>query len=90
MSSPRRSDQLAAVAPLHPPRERWLTFKEASEALYAQHGYRVAPRTLDKWCAACRKAGRPEPSRMNMGRRQVQLSQLLPWLHDRGSIEEAA
>lgn len=88
MSPPRRrSDHLAPVAPLHP-RERWLTFKEAAEALERDYGVRTTARTLEKLAAG----GKPGamPSSLNFGRRQVQLSRILPWLHERGYIAEAA
>lgn len=88
MSQRSRSHRLGNVAPLHPPRERWLTFKEAAEVLERDYGLRTTPRTLEKLAAG----GKPGamPSHLNFGKRQVQLSRILPWLHERGYVQEAA
>jgi hypothetical protein len=62
--------------------ERWLTFKEA-EAELGRLGLRTTWRYLEKLAAG----GRGMPSKVNFGKRQVRLSQILPWLKDHGYIE---
>lgn len=73
------------VIPL-PTIERWLTFKEAAQMLSDDYGIRTTAGTLEKLA----NAGRGMPSKLNFGRRQVKLSQILPWLRDRGYIERDA
>lgn len=67
------------------PPERWYTFKEAALALEEQYGFHTSPRYLEKLADAGRPGGLP--SQINFGRRQVQLSQVLPWLRANGLIE---
>ena len=90
MSGSQRS---ATVVPLRQPRERWLTFAEAADALDREYGIRTTPRSLEKLAnhgKALKSGGAPMPSAINFGKRQVQLSRILPWLHDHGYIAEEA
>ena len=71
-----------SVHPL-PTQERWLTFEEAAEELRDLHGLHTTARYLEKLS----DAGRRMPSKINFGKRQVRLSQIIPWLKDNGIIE---
>ena len=63
--------------------ERWYTLKEASEKLREDYGLLVSWHTLRKLV----DARDPAPSALNFGKRQVRLSELLPWLERKGIIE---
>lgn len=63
--------------------ERWLTFKEAAEALNEDYGFHTTWRSLEKLA----QAGRGMPSKVNFGKRQVRLSAILPWLREQGIID---
>lgn len=63
--------------------ERWLTFKEAAVALDETYGLKTTGNSLEKLS----DAGRAMPSKINFGKRQVLLSQILPWLKAHGHIE---
>lgn len=66
---------------LHPTQERWLTLKEAAEALAEDHGLHTTAGTLRKLTE------RGMPSAKNFGKRQVKVSVILPWLKKNGLIE---
>ena len=69
-----------------PLKEKWLTFAEATEALREEYGLKTTPRYLEKLAAG----GRGMPSKVNFGKRQVQLSKIIPWLRSQGIIERDA
>lgn len=65
------------------PPERWWTFAEAAVELEERYGYRTTKRYLQRLANGGKPLpnGRPPlPSSVNFGRRQVQLSQILPYL----------
>jgi ribosomal protein S19E (S16A) len=68
-------------------KERWLTFKEAAVALHEEFGFRVHHQTLERYAGYGRKRG-AMPSKVNFGKRQVQMSQIIPWLREQGYIEQ--
>ena len=65
--------------------ERWLTFKEASAKLHDEYGIRVHYGTLERLARYGARGGMP--SAMNFGKRQVKLSEIVPWLRDHGHID---
>lgn len=83
---PRREEQHPNAPPIDVPSppgvERWLTFREAEDEL-GRLGLLTTWRYLEKLA----DGGRGMPSTINFGKRQVRLSQILPWLKDQGYIE---
>lgn len=66
--------------------ERWRTFREASADLHEQFGIRVHYQTLERLAGYGRRGAMP--SKLNFGKRQVQMSQIIPWLREHGYIEQ--
>ena len=66
--------------------ERWLTWEEAADELRSRYGLHTTPRYLEKLS----DAGRAMPSKINFGKRQVKLSQIIPWLKANDLIERDA
>jgi hypothetical protein len=61
--------------------EKWLTLKEAAEHLREQYGLRTSHETLKKHVhGGC-------PSAKNFGKRQVRMTEVIPWLKQQGIIE---
>lgn len=63
--------------------ERWYTLKEASEKLREDYGLLVSWHTLRKLV----DGSDPAPSALNFGKRQVRMTELIPWLKQKGIIE---
>lgn len=64
-------------------RERWLTLKEAAARLDEEYGVRTTWRSLEK---LVHDKHRPMPSAKNFGKRQVRMSEIVPWLEEQGII----
>lgn len=62
-------------------RERWLTLKQATAQLEEEYGFLTSWRYLEKLVS------QGAPSALNFGKRQVRMSELIPWLQEKRIIE---